>query len=156
MTILLFVLVDIFSFDFPIQLNELSYPTNPEDSIPPVVFEPEDSEAMRNLRDLYILQQIFHYLYILVQQDLPRLRETHAPIEEPAHPTSVQPPTVRIPDITDLYRGLVMETTTTHHFHREVYLQYVSQFRLDFTRPLVSPFIQNRLVSQNSRNFKIF
>ena len=63
-------------------MNELSYPTNPKDSIPPVVFEPEDSEAMRNLRDLFILQEIFHYLIILVLQDLPRLQEIHAPADE--------------------------------------------------------------------------
>ena len=60
-------------------MTELSYPTDPEDAIPPVVFEPEDSEAMPNLRDLYILQEMVHYLIILVQQDLPRLQETHAP-----------------------------------------------------------------------------
>ena len=63
-------------------MTELNYPTNPEDSIPPVVFEPEDSEAMRNLRDLYILQEMFHYLIILVQQDLPRLQEIHTPADK--------------------------------------------------------------------------
>jgi hypothetical protein len=60
-------------------MYELNYNDNPEDSIPPVVFEPEDSETMRNLRDLYILQELFYYLIILVQQDLPRLQESHTP-----------------------------------------------------------------------------
>ena len=86
----------------------------------PITFEPTD-EAARNERDLYVLQEIYHYLPKLLQ-DFSYLQTCHV--------TTPPPPTTPTPTPSDdlylEYDMLIQETKVLAEYADNIHMEYVS------------------------------
>ncbi|XP_072041021.1 uncharacterized protein [Amphiura filiformis] len=96
------------------ELNLTNLPTPSE----PVLFEPEPNEAVRNIRDLYVLQEMYLYLPIPLV-DFPRLQKSHE--ATPAPPTTNPPPS---PDVYMEYELLIEETSALFKYAGKVLEDY--------------------------------